>query len=277
MAFFACHHGVVSDERKSRDAVIEGDCAAPFVLAMASLAATAKLSIVHVIIAMARRTCCCQLIAIHFTGVARIALNLCMCGPEGEFRVLIVIKADRAPLVLFVAGSALGAVPPSMDILNPVAVDTRCPDSLVAFADMARQTGGITVRSLQRKPGLVVVERLCASPYGFAMTIIARFPQTPLMRIFRLMTIEATPWCVAELHILCVTAVALQRLVGASKLEIRGCVIKCLAIKHDDVGISPLVIGMTISALLFRCIRSPPVKSPDQLTIDGRLSMACQT
>ena len=242
--------------------MVEGGYAAPILLAMASPAANAKLGVVSIIVAMARHTCGRQLIAIKLTAVARIALDLCMCGPEGKFRVLIMIEADRAPLVLFVASSALGAVPPGMNILNPVAIDARCPDSLVAFANMARRAGDILVRTLQRKSGLAMVERFCASPRGFAMTIVARFAQTPLMRIVRLMTIEAAPRCVAELYILCVTAVALQGLVGVPKLEIRGCVIKCLAVKQDDISIPPLVISMTISAFLFRCIRSTSVKSP---------------
>ena len=243
--------------------MIERGCAAPILLAVASLAANTKLGVVPIILAMARDTCGRQLIAIQLTGVARIALDLCMSGPEGKFRVLIVIKADRAPHVLLVASSALGTVPPSMDILNSVAIDARCANSLVAFANMACRAGDIAVRTLQRKSGLAVVERLCARPCGFAMTIVARFPQTPLMWIFRLMAIEAAPRCVAELYILSVTAAALQRLVGVSKFEIRGCVIKYLAIKQDDVSISPLVIGVTISAFLFRCTRLTPVKSPD--------------
>jgi hypothetical protein len=49
MAFLACRDGVVSDQRKSRDVMIEGCDLAPFVLAMASLAANAKLAAVRII------------------------------------------------------------------------------------------------------------------------------------------------------------------------------------------------------------------------------------
>jgi hypothetical protein len=126
MAFLACHDGVVSDQRKSRDIMIEGHYAAPIVLAMASLAANTKLTVVRIIGAMAGHTRGRQLVAIEITGVARIAFGFCMGGPEREFRVLIVIKADRGPLVLLVAGCTLGAVPSAMDILNPVAIHARC-------------------------------------------------------------------------------------------------------------------------------------------------------
>src|SRR5260370_27129001 len=106
MAFLACHDGVVSDQRKSRYVMIEGCYVAPIVLAMASLAANAKLSVVRIVGAMAGHTCRRQLVAIEITGVARIAFDFCMGGPEREFRVLVVIKADRAPLVLLVPGCA---------------------------------------------------------------------------------------------------------------------------------------------------------------------------
>jgi hypothetical protein len=60
-----------------------------------------------------------------------------------------VIEADRGPLVLFVAGFALGSVPSDMDILNLVTIDARCADPLVAFANMARGARDVAMRSLQ--------------------------------------------------------------------------------------------------------------------------------
>jgi hypothetical protein len=187
-----------------------------------------------------------------------------------------MIEADRGPLVLLVAGFALGAIPSGMDILNLVAIDARCADPLVAFANMARGARDVAMRSLQRELGLVMVERLHATPCGFAMTIVARFAQTPLMRIVRLMTVEAATRGVAELYILCVTAVALHRLVSGPKPEIRECMIECLAIEQDDVGISPFVVAVTMRALLFRRIRLTPVKPVGQLTVGGSFFMACQ-
>jgi len=276
VAFLACRDGVVSDQRKSRDVMIEGCDAAPFILAMTSLAANTKLAVVRIIGAMARDTCGRQLVAVEITSVAGIALDLCMGGPEWKFRILVVIKADRGPLVLVVAGCALRAVPFAMNVLNSVTSDARCADSLVAFANMARGTRNIAVRTLQRKPGLIVIKRLCAIPCDLAMAIVARLPQTPLMRIICLVTIEAAPGGVAKLDILCVTAVALRSLVGVPKLEIRRRVIKCLSVKQDDVSISALVIGVTMGAFLFRRIGLTPVKSLGGLAIGSDFLVACQ-
>jgi hypothetical protein len=81
MAFLARHDGVASDQRKSRDIVIERCYAAPIVLAMASLTTNAKLAVVPIVLAMARYTRCRQLVAIEIASVAHIALDLRMCGP----------------------------------------------------------------------------------------------------------------------------------------------------------------------------------------------------
>jgi hypothetical protein len=196
--------------------------------------------------------------------------------PEWKFRVLVVTKADRGPLVLLVAGSTLGAVPSAVDVLNPVTIHAAGADSLVAFANMARGARDITVRTLQRKPSLIVIKRFCAIPCGFAMTIVARWPKTPLMRIICLVTIEAAPGGVAKLDILCVTAVAWHSLVGVPKLEIRGRVVECLSVKQDDVSISALVIGVTMRAFLLRRIRLTPVKSPGRLAVGSGFFVACQ-
>lgn len=163
-----------------------------------------------------------------------------------------------------------------MDILNLVAIDAGCADPLVAFTDMARGARDIAVRTSQRKPGLVVVVCLHLTPRGFAMTVVAGFLKTPLMRIDRLVTIEAASRSIAELYILCMTAVALHRFVSFSKREIRECMVERLTIKEDDVGIFSLVIGVTNGAFLFRRVSLTPVKTPCRLPIGCSFFMACK-
>ncbi len=53
MAFFARHDSMASDQRKSRDVVVEGRYAAPIVLAMALSATHAELAVVPIVLAMA--------------------------------------------------------------------------------------------------------------------------------------------------------------------------------------------------------------------------------
>jgi hypothetical protein len=53
-------------------------------------------------------------------------------------------------------------------------------------------------------------------------------------------------------------------------------VIKYLAVKQDDVSVSTLMIGVTISAFLFRRIRLTPVKSLGRLAIGSSFFVAGQ-
>lgn len=81
MAFLARDNGMASDQRKSRDVMIERRDAAPGVFAMAHLAANAELTLVPVILAMARHTRGRQLVAIEIASVAPIASDLRVRGP----------------------------------------------------------------------------------------------------------------------------------------------------------------------------------------------------
>ena len=73
-----------------------------------------------------------------------------------------------------------------------------------------------------------------------------------------------------------VTAAALHGFVSVPQLKIRKRVIEGLAIKQDYVGVSPLMIGVTMVALLLRCIRLSPVKSLIRRSIRGCFLVACQ-
>lgn len=209
VAFLACHHSVPSDQRKSRHIVIEGRYVTPIVLAVTLLATNAELAVMPIILAVAGDACCRELVAMEIARVARIAFHLSMCSPQRKFG-LVVIEKDRGPFILAVAGFAVGAVAADVNVLNGVAVGAPGADALVVFADMACGARDIAVRTSQRELGLVMVVRLDLTPCRFAMTVVACFPQTPLMRIGRFMTIEAASGGVTKFHVRFVTAVALH-------------------------------------------------------------------
>jgi hypothetical protein len=274
MAFLARHDGVAPDQRKSRNVVIEERYAAPTGLSVTLLAATAELPLVPVILAVTRHTCGRQLVAIEIARVARIAFDLRMCGSQWKFCSLVMIEANRAPPVLVVAAFAFCAVPSGVDILNPVAIDTCGSDVLVALADMAGGAGDGTMCTLEPEFRTIVVERFDAMPCHLAMAFVARLPKTPLMRIVRLVTVEAASGRIAEPYRWRVTADALHCLVCVPELEVCKRMIEGLAVKPDDVGISPLMIRMTMGAFLFRCIWLTPVKSLVHTTVCDNLFVA---
>jgi hypothetical protein len=241
--------------------VVERGYAAPTGLGVTPLAAGTKLALVAIILRVARYAGRRQLVAIEVASVARIAFDFHVRGSQRKFRRLVVIEANRAPLVLVVTCLAFGAVSSGVNILNPVAIDACGANPLVAFANMARGAEDSAMCTLEREFGLVMIERFDATPCRLAMAALAYFPKATLVRIIRLMAVEAAPRRIAKLHRLHMTAAALHGFVSVTQLEIRKSVIEGFTIELDDVGVSPLVIGVAAGAVLLCCIRLPPVKS----------------
>lgn len=215
----------------------------------------------------------------EIAGVAGIALDLHMGASQRKIwklRVLVMIEMNRLPLVLVVALFAPGAVPSAVDILNLMAIRAAGSDVLVAFADMASGADDRSMCTLKPELRLVVIERLDASPYRLAMTILAGLPKTPLMLIDRLVTVEAAAGRVAELHGCRVTAGAPHGLVCLPELEVRKSVIERLTVQLVDVGIPPDVILMTFDAFLFHRVRLTPVKPLNGGTVRGNFLVARQ-
>jgi hypothetical protein len=141
-----------------------------------------------------------------------------------------MIEMSRLPLILIVAGLALGSVSSSVNILNLMAIRAQGADALVAFADVARGAGDSLVRAQERKLGRVVIERLDLAPRGFAVAIVAFLAKAPLVRIIRLMTVEAASGRVTEFYCWCVAASARYCLVGVPELKIRENMVERLAV-----------------------------------------------
>lgn len=140
MALLARHDRVTSNERKPGEIVIKGGYSAPADLYVTALAAISELALVPVILEMTGSTSRRQLVAIESSGMARIALHLCMRSSQWKFGLPVMIEANCAPLVLVVAAFALGTVPFVVDILNPMAIDAGRANSLVALTDVASRT-----------------------------------------------------------------------------------------------------------------------------------------
>jgi hypothetical protein len=216
MTFLARHDGVTPDQRKSGDVVIEGRYAPPARLPVTLFAPTAEPAFVRILLAVTRRASRGQPVAIEIACVASIALDLRMRCSQWKFRRPVMIEVNRAPLALVVAAFALSAVPPGVDILNLVAIDASGADVLVPFAGVTRGAGDRPMCSPEREFRPLVVKRLDAEPCRLGMTIPARFPQAPLMRINGLVTLEAASGRVAELYRLRVTVDARHRGMGVA-------------------------------------------------------------
>ena len=118
MALLARHDGMTPDQRKSRDVVIEEGRSAPTGFAVALRAAIAELAGVGVVSSMAGHACGRELVAIEIARVARIALDLRVRGSQRKPCCPVVVKANRAPLVLIVAAGAFCAVASGVNVLK---------------------------------------------------------------------------------------------------------------------------------------------------------------
>lgn len=96
------------------------------------------------------------------------------------------------------------------------------------------------------------------------------------MWVTRLMAVEASSRCVAELCRLRVTAGARHDPVRVPECKIRECVVERLAVQLDDIGIAAKVIRMTMVAVLALGLSLAPVKSFSQGTIRGYLFVTRQ-
>jgi hypothetical protein len=275
MAFFASHDGVSADQRKSGDVVIEGRYPAPAGLSVTLLATISKLAFMSVILLVTRHTGRRQFVAIEIPRMAAIALDLRMPAFQRIFRHLVMIEVNYLPLVLIVAAFAFSAISSGVGVLNFVTVQAQGSDALVALALMANCAGDVAVSALERKFGRAVVERLHLPPRNFAVAIVAFFAKAPLVWILLLMTVEAATGGLPEFYRWRVTAGARHRLVRIPKKEICEGVIERLAIKLDDVGITSLMICMTMVAFLFR-IRLASMKAPARRAIHRNFLVAVQ-
>jgi hypothetical protein len=181
MAFFAGHDGMMSDQRKAGDVVIKRG-PAPAFIAVTLLAAGTELTLVPVILFMARHAGRLQFVMIKIARVAAIAFNVHMCAPQQIARP-VVIEVSRFPSPGLMTCFASGAVPPAVNVLDLVAVYAFEANVLVAFADMAGRAGDRLVRAQEWKSGRVVVEGLDLAPRFFAMASIAFLAKAPLMRV----------------------------------------------------------------------------------------------
>jgi len=166
-----------------------------------------------------------------------------------------------------VAGFAFGAVSTGMNILQPVARDAGRGEILVTFARMTGGATDILVGAVEGEFRLAMVEWLDSGPADLAVAAIARLAEASLVRIALLVTVEAPSGRAAKGDRGRMATAALRGSVCTLELEVRRGVIERLPIKLDDVGISPLVFGVAVPAILAQGIGLAPVKSFSLLAV----------
>lgn len=232
---------VQSDQRKTREIVVERDALAPVDLSMTGLAPWAELSAMGIVLAMAGNAACCELVLVQRSGVASIAFDLGMSATQRILR-LVVIEAPTRPSELIVARLAARAVAIRMHVLQAMTRDTARPHVLVDLAGMAGRARDFCMRSLQCETGPVVIERLGVAPFDHAVAIVAGFAEPPTVRIRLLVTFETDRRRLAEFHLLEMAARAWHISMRIDQPIVGEIVIERFPVKLRDVELTSLVI-----------------------------------
>lgn len=156
-----------------------------------------------------------------------------------------------------------------MDVLDLMAIHACRPDPAIAFAAVAGETGNGMVGLVEREFGCTVVEGLGVVPFSFTMTFVTRFAQAPLMRIGRLVTINATPRRTTEFCGRGVAAPARHRFVRALQDKIRERMIEGFPVELNDIAITPDMVDMAMAAVLLHRIEPPSMQSLSRRAIRG--------
>ncbi len=199
--------------------------------------------------------------AIEIARMAGIALDRCVRAPQRVPGILVVVEVNRRPLAFAMAALARDPVTSRMNVLDLMAIHACRPDPAIAFAAVAGETGNGTVGLAEREFGCTVVERLGVLPIGLSMTLVARLPQAPLVRIGRLVTIDATSRRITEFCGRCVATPTRHRFVRALQGKIRGRVIEGFPVELNDIAIAPDVVDMAMAAVLLRRIEPASMQS----------------
>ena len=124
MAFLAGKYGVLADERKSRDVMIETADLLPAVFIVALLAMFTLLAGVNIISHMAAQAVGLEFVFMHITLMTGITLQFCVLAPEGELSIPVVREGAFFPAVRGVALLALLTVLAFVYVIGFVTAET---------------------------------------------------------------------------------------------------------------------------------------------------------
>lgn len=148
MAVFAWHDRMASDQRETRDIVIEGHFLTPAGFPVALLTSIAELTLVRIVLLMTGHASGRELIAIEIAGMAGIAFYLCVFAAQRKLCHFVMVETHRPPFGRSMASLALGAIAAGMGVLQTMAGGTIHRQIFIAFASVASRAGHIFVGAL---------------------------------------------------------------------------------------------------------------------------------
>lgn len=169
--------------------------------------------------------------------------------------VAAVIKVCLSPVLFRMTITALLSIAPCMYIIQQVATMALLRCILVYLINMAAVAVQLCVFFTQSEIRLVMI-KIRASPGAFCMAISTFFTEDTLVDIIFFVARYACGRGAPVFFFPYMTAFAANNRVCASKRIISCTVVKGLSVQLDDIRIAAYMIGMTMTALGFPCLRT---------------------
>lgn len=214
---------------------------------------------------------------LHAAGsMATGTIGTRMCTAQRKTGLPGMIKLRGGPVDRRMALFAIDTARTPMDIIGCMTGRTLHGRAAIAVADVTGDTGNFSVPVGKRKmcPAVII---LAAQPGADGMACATVIAQLSLMRFVLAMTGNAFSRCIAVTLACFMAAAAGYAHMCTLQGEVAALMIKLSSNKFDDVGIAPLVLGVTCQALQIGRIGEMPVQSHPALNIAGDILVTIQT
>jgi len=233
-------------QRERRVAIVIEANLAPGVRSVASATILAIATAMNVIGSVTGGAVARSGIGVEVALVAEDTARLGVPPVERKLRVSAMVEARRIPGRDGVATLAGRPESPSMNVVETVARATIRGCRFVAFVGVTQRASDVFVSTLERKVGLLMVEASFA-PACLGVAITARLTERSLVRIVVPVAGGAILRRIAVLLPDCVALSTIEHTMGTDQWGVGPIVIEEKRGQADDVGVPPLVIGVTAS------------------------------
>lgn len=177
-----------SNERESRQIVIEGDFRTPTGFIVTVLALPSELPLMRVVATVAAVAARWQIGFVHAAAVAAFTTRLGVRSLQCETCITIMVEPDFLPLCRLMAAFALCPAPALVRVLEGVTTDAGGWRSLVDFSGMTRAARNDFVTCNEYEFCSRMVERLGLAPIVRRMAPLTVFPKLLFVRLVLLVT-----------------------------------------------------------------------------------------
>lgn len=201
-------------------------------------------------------------IILEIAAVAGSTTNTLMFTDERKVGLRVVVEIRFFPINRGVTGVTLITMTTKVNVIQTVTGDAGCRRVLVALADMAKIAANFLVFPQQGEIGLAMIEMRLV-PVVFVVAGSTLLSKASLVRLFILVASDTLRRRLAVLFSRFMAIRASDLYVATDERKLGHVMVECVRIEPDDIGISTLVLGVTMLALdnaqIGDCAMKPPL------------------